>query len=185
MKNIVDKVKALEFEFYSINYHINKYGHKVWHQSVIPEDELYKAGFIHNFNRTRLNRLALLREENGNSVKYGDYGMDFLALDEETGLYHAGQSKCYLCNKVSSNDLGTFYEVLVRIPNTGYLYTTNKITINLYETIQLKQNKWIIHNQLSDFNGEVKTINNINEIQYELRPYQKEAIQAILGGKKR
>jgi len=106
----------------------------------------------------------------------------FLSFDEDIGLYHACQSKCYSSKKISSDDLVTFFEILVRIPNTGYLYTTNKITINLYETIQLRQNKWIIHNQLSDFLDKVEVINNINdETKYKLRHYQIEAIQAILG----
>jgi len=142
----------LEFEYYSINYHINKYGHKVWHQSVIPEDELYKSGYIHNFNRTRLNRLARSRESNGNSIKYADYGMDFLAYDEIKDLYYACQSKHYNC-KVSSNDLGTFFDVLIFRIKQGYLYTTSQLCINLEESLETDQNK-LIHHEL-DFKKKI------------------------------
>jgi len=51
----------LDFEYYSIKKHIQQYGHQVWHTTVIPEDELYNAGVIHNFNKTRLDRLARKR----------------------------------------------------------------------------------------------------------------------------
>ena len=173
--------KWLEFEYYSMNFHINKYNHKVWHQSIIPEDELYKAGFINDFNRTRLNRLAILRESKNNSVKYGDYGMDFLAYDSITGIYHACQSKCYSGrNKVTIKDIATFQSIVMnRFKTLGYLYTFGKLEINLQE--DLLNGGFIVHNRLLNFTGEIKSIENIDEIKYELRLYQKEAIQAILG----
>lgn len=173
-----------EFEYYCIQRHLELYDtHIAWHQSVIPEDELYKAGFIHDFNKTRLLRLAKQREEKG-LMRYGDYGMDFLAYDEETKLYHAGQSKYYKEKTLTANDLGTFFCVMRRTRNHGYLYTldTTKLTCDLRDDIA-NDLEFIKHIKLPDFKSSIVSIESsiINETEYELRPYQIEAINAIKG----
>ena len=101
----------LQYEYQVINYHMIKFNHKIWHTSIIPEDELFNSGFITSYNKYRLTRIARNREACGKLVKFSDYGMDFLALDEN-GKYHAGQAKYYSNKNVSANDLGTFLSVV-------------------------------------------------------------------------
>ena len=173
-----------EFEYYCIKRHLELYdNHVAWHQSVIPEDELYKAGFIHDFNKTRLLRLAKQREEKG-IARYGDYGMDFLAYDEETKTYHACQSKYYKEKRLRAEDLATFMFVIRRTKNIGYLYTLDitKMTGDLRDDIA-NDTEFIKHIKLPDFKSSTMSIESSinNETEYELRPYQIEAIEAIKG----
>ena len=68
-----------EYEFYIIKKHKKEYNHVVWHTDVIPEQELINSGFIHNFNKHRLLRIARSRESRGEVVKlFDDYGMDWI-----------------------------------------------------------------------------------------------------------
>jgi superfamily II DNA or RNA helicase/stalled ribosome alternative rescue factor ArfA len=171
-----------EYEHHAIQYHQQTYEHTVWHNDVIPEEELMNAGFIHDFNRHRLCRIARKRESKGKAVKYNDYGMDFLSKDVN-GNYHACQAKHYRKRKVVANDLGSFQSVVYcRIKNTGYLYTSGDIEINLKEDI-MNSNGMLVHHNLPFHKGEVKQVatkNSINEPSYELRTYQRDAIEAIL-----
>lgn len=57
--------KWKQYEFMVVNYHCEKYKHTVWHTDAIPEEELWKAGFITDFNRHRLGRIARKREAKG------------------------------------------------------------------------------------------------------------------------
>jgi len=112
----------LDFEYFIVKYHHEIYNYKVWHTSVIPEEELNKSGFLNNANRFRLNRIAKYREEKGKLIKYSDYGFDFLAFDEKTGLYHACQCKHYKSNKVTANDIGTFLAICMSYIKTQHIY---------------------------------------------------------------
>jgi hypothetical protein len=44
----------LIFEYYCVNYHIQKYDQIVWHSSLIPEEELYLSGIVNDFNKLRI-----------------------------------------------------------------------------------------------------------------------------------
>ncbi len=171
-----------EYEHQAVQYHQQTYGHTVWHNDVIPEEELMNAGFIHDFNRHRLCRIARRREAQGKAVKYNDYGMDFLSKDVN-GNYHACQAKHYRKRKVVANDLGSFQSVVYcRIKNTGYLYTSGDIEVNLKEDI-MNSNGMLVHHNLPFHTLQTPqaTIENtMNETDYELRTYQQDAIEAIL-----
>ena len=47
------------FEFYCVEWSLKNLEnvHKVYHQSLVPEDVYWDMGYIHSFNKTRLNRL--------------------------------------------------------------------------------------------------------------------------------
>jgi hypothetical protein len=96
-----------EYEFMVIKHHKLHYNQSVWHTDVIPEEELMNAGFINDFNRHRLCRIARKRETQGKSILFSDYGMDFLSKDEHNN-YYVGQVKHYKTSKVTASDIGTF-----------------------------------------------------------------------------
>lgn len=175
----------LAFEYFALKHHAETYGHQVWHTSTIPEDELFNAGVIHDFNKHRLKRLAMKREAEGKPLKYSDYGMDFLAKETtpDGDVYHACQAKHYLSRKVSGNDLGTFFLVLLsQIKQTGYLYTTGDLEVNLKENLKNTDQR-VVHHQIP-FETSGKLIIK-DETKLQLRTYQQEAIKAVLGeGKK-
>ena len=177
-----ERSEWLDFEFQVVEFHRKTYGHEVWHTSVIPEDELHNAGVIHDFNKHRLLRIARKREEEGKRLVFSDYGMDFLAketLENGYAVYHAGQAKHYISRKVSGNDLGTFFlVVLSQVPNVPYLYTSGKLEVNLRENIQNMRGK-LVHYELP-FKPKIKE-EILEETSLELRPYQIEAIDALMG----
>lgn len=175
----------LAFEYFALKHHAETYGHHVWHTSTIPEDELFNAGVIHDFNKHRLKRLAMKREAEGKPLKYSDYGMDFLAKETtpDGDVYHACQAKHYLSRKVSGNDLGTFFLVLLsQIKQTGYLYTTGDLEVNLKENLKNTDQR-VVHHQIP-FETSGKLIIK-DETKLPLRAYQQEAIKTVIGkGKK-
>jgi hypothetical protein len=57
-----------QYEYQVVDAHTHTYGHITWHNDIIPEDELYKAGFIHSYNKHRLERIARKRAEKGKSI---------------------------------------------------------------------------------------------------------------------
>jgi superfamily II DNA or RNA helicase len=162
------------YEIQIAQHHSNTYGHKVWLQDTIPEEELYKCGFIHDFNKHRLDRIARRREADGEDIVFSDYGMDILALDESSGKYHACQAKCYTTKRVSAQDLGTFLSVcFLRLHSTGYLYTHGPITNNFRDDI-LNTPGTIVHHCVP-LETKVRNKQSI-ESQDPLRDYQKEAV---------
>lgn len=157
-----------DYEFQVIDDHIKNYRHLSWHTDVIPEEELYLAGFIHDFNNHRLKRIARAREAKDKKILFSDYGMDFLAKDSDD-IYHAGQAKCWYDKRyVGAKDIGTFLNVCVnRLKTTGYLYTTCKLEINLREDIQ--NANWITHH-LVPYKTTKDQVNEIKklEVKYEI-----------------
>jgi superfamily II DNA or RNA helicase len=170
-----------KYEFYIVKHHKKKYNHIVWHTDVIPEQELLNSGFIHNFNKHRLLRIARSRESRGKKIKlFDDYGMDFLAKDVHN-KYHAGQVKLYT-SKVTAKKLGTFISVVfMTVKNTSFLYTHGDLQINLKENIQ-NSNGMIVHHKVPfEALGEDTTEKECNdETKLILRPYQEEAIKTLL-----
>jgi superfamily II DNA or RNA helicase len=164
------------FEHHSVKEHMRLYdGHIAWHSSVIPENELYEAGVIHSFNKHRMNRIRMRNE--GKPFHYRDYGMDFLAKSS-SGTYHACQAKHYTTRKVTAKDIGSFFAILMgQIPNTGYLYTSGRIEINLKECIQNSNGK-LVHHSLQ-FKAPCAE-RPIAEPVLSLRTYQEEAVAAAL-----
>ena len=162
----------------------------MWHNDVIPEKELLKCGFIHSFNKNRLLRLAAKADARGCPTRFRDYGMDFLSRtvdDAGRAEYHAGQAKYRTHGYIGANDLGTFQSVVWgRLRSTGHIYTTVPLEVNLREDV-LNSRGMLVHHRLALFTGdgdanaagEVEEAPKAKEIDYELRPYQREAINAL------
>ena len=74
-----EKAMSLLYEFFATKHHHDSSGHTTWHWSVIPEDELFKAGWIHDFNKWRL----MKRLKNKNDRKIQEYGLDGLSRDKD------------------------------------------------------------------------------------------------------
>ena len=173
---------ALDYEYFSINYHKTTYGDEVWHASSAPEQELYAAGIFHNYNMRRLLRNARLREiKKGKTLDspYLDDGMDFLIKRNDPITYHVGQSKYYTKKRIANSDLLGFQRNMVRTRTHGYLYSTTPLEIGMREDL-LNSPDWFTHTILK-YSPILSVQNNsFSENTFSLRPYQSEAIQIIL-----
>jgi len=183
---VYDKKKEEEtwnqYEHYIVEYHFKKYKHTVWHWSRVPEEHLWNAGYINDFNKHRLERLASNKE---GINRHKDYGLDGFALDLEKN-YHGLQAKFYSTNKVSANDIGTFYSVTRRLNkknplSKGYLYTSTNLEPTLAEDIHCIGD--IIHEKvLFESEDKRKTRHQkkvVEEINLPLRQYQKDALESL------
>ena len=170
-----------QFEHHTINHHYTTHGQITWHWSVTPEEHLYNSGYINDYNKNRLERLAQYKE---GINRHKDYGLDGLALDTN-GVYFGLQAKYYTNNKVSANDIGTFQRVVLRMNkknslSKGYLYTSTDLVTDLAEDIQCIGD--IIHEKLSFIpadNRKLRHQKQTEEINALLRPYQQEALKAL------
>ena len=87
-----------QFEHHTINHHSLTHAHLTWHWSVTPEEHLYNAGYINDYNKNRLERLAKFKE---GINRHKDYGLDGLALDSNN-IYYGLQAKYYTDIKVEN-----------------------------------------------------------------------------------
>ncbi len=183
------------YEHYCVNYHREKYKHQVWHWYNTPEDHLENSGYIHSFNKHRLERLRkyrdLVSESKASKVNnISDYGMDGLSLDQNSGdsIYHGLQMKYYQGkNKVTAGDIGTFLSSLfcrLKVKNSdskGYLYASSGLEINLSEDLQ--NNPIVIYEKLQMNLEDKETLVSLktenNETLIPLRPYQIEALKEL------
>jgi superfamily II DNA or RNA helicase len=183
---VYDKKKEEEawnqYEHYIVEHHFKKYKHTVWHWSRVPEEHLWNAGYINDFNKHRLERLASSKE---GINRHKDYGLDGFALDLDKN-YHGLQAKFYSTNKVSANDIGTFYSVTRRLNkknplSKGYLYTSTNLEPTLAEDIECIGD--IIHEKvLFEPEDKRKTRHQkkvVEEVNLPLRQYQKDALESL------
>jgi len=178
------------FEHYCVQHHRAKYGHTVWHASVIPEAELFAAGVFHNYNSRRMLRNAALRNARtpgGITSPYVDDGIDFLVKkpDEDPtkrAAYYPGQAKNYATKPVYGKDLTGFFSNMLIMRAPGYLYTTTRLDCRLRENLMQYPNMYT-HEEL-DFDATTAALtqatSHSDETTYGLRGYQKEAVSAIL-----
>jgi superfamily II DNA or RNA helicase len=171
-----------KYELQVVKFHSEEKNQKTWHQHVIPEDVYYASGIITNWNKNRLERLIRKNKEASKTSLLPDYGIDFLSYDETNKSYHIGQVKCYEQSKVRAKDCVTFsIQVLVK-QQKGYLYTSkNKLETNFREIIQ-ESVGLIEHIVLPFHNDGVKAL-CCEEKTFDLRPYQEEAIDAVINNK--
>jgi len=183
---VYDKKKEEEtwnqYEHYIVEHHFKKFKHTVWHWSRVPEEHLWNAGYINDFNKHRLERLASSKE---GINRHKDYGLDGFALDLDKN-YHGLQAKFYSTNKVSANDIGTFYSVTRRLNkknplSKGYLYTSTNLEPTLAEDIECIGD--IIHEKvLFEPEDKRKTRHQkkvVEEVNLPLRQYQKDALESL------
>ena len=144
----------------------------VWHWSVAPHELLYNAGYIHCYNEERLKRL-------GGPVP--DRGFDGIAYDGE--VYTGLQAKCWK-ESVSSERLGTFFEAIdvMRVKNAasrGHLYSTSYLTTATAES-RMRTKKYDFTNMPYVPRPSVPPPSVRDETTCTLRPYQNEAVDALL-----
>jgi superfamily II DNA or RNA helicase len=134
--------------------------------------------------------------------------MDFLAKEEFDNplsyKYYTGQCKYYNSRKITASDIGTFLSVtLLRLKTKGYLYSNARLEVNLSEDIRdtdityhrvdfdsgftIENIDWNsdgikeVQNSLTnqDFQNSTEETYIINELDIELRDYQKEAVISL------
>jgi superfamily II DNA or RNA helicase len=182
------------YELQCIKYHQEIYGQQSWHWTQIPENVLFESGFIHDGNEYRLKRKLKWQENQEYFNPLQEYGLDGIALEicGDKKIYHGIQCKLWK-NKLSGNDLGTFFIcILARLnkknqESKGYLYHSGPLEINLKNdlsqipniitTIKLEYNKQNDNNEdeeiiLYDFQKEAvkKLDDNWNNIGYLILP---------------
>ena len=138
---------AFEYELYACDYHRAKTGETVWPWKYIPEGELEKAGFITDYNKTRLSRLERINDKENNMR---EYGLDGISLDKD-GNYHGLQMKYWKSRSLTGHDLGTFFSVMfsrfwVKNKNSkGYLYHSGSLQVDVRDDIRNNPNLESIH----------------------------------------
>ncbi len=191
-----NKTNATNYEHYCIDYHRNHYDETAWHWTQIPEIVLYESGFVHDFNNLRMKRKERFEEEGTYYNPVREYGLDGISksIDEENNVIYNGiQSKLWE-RSLRAHDLGSFYQVIfarMRKHNNkskGYLYHNGKLQVDVRDDIlNLRGDILNIHlpyneNIQNEYLGNVTTTNSIEIIEekdYILRDYQKEAIEKL------
>ncbi len=195
----INKINSNKFEHYCINKHTNDFNEITYHWSNIPEDLLYKSGFIKNYHEFRLNRLSDHNDKKINSIQ--EYGLDGLSIiktddNEENNIYNGLQMKLWNDRSyLTADKLGSFIHVILlrlKIHNTkskGYLYYTCRLEKNIKADfthnndyiypIHLK-NPFLNEPIIEQVNDIVVNINNFDdENKYILRDYQQEAVNKL------
>ncbi len=191
-----NKTNATNYEHYSIDYHRKNYDAISWHWTQIPETVLYESGFVHDFNNLRMKRKERFEEEGTYYNPVREYGLDGISksIDNENNVSYNGiQSKLWE-RSLRAHDLGSFYQVIfarMRKHNNkskGYLYHNGKLQVDVRDDIlNLRGDILNIHlpyneNIQNNFLGNVTTTNTVEimeEKDYILRDYQKEAIEKL------
>jgi superfamily II DNA or RNA helicase len=113
-----------------------------FHWSMTPEELLYNAGYITDFNKHRHERLMRKKERTNGENRVRDYGFDGLAVTHvgDSEIYSGLQAKYYIERQVCANDIGSFLvsqmSLTVKNPRSkGYLYTNSKLQVDLAENI--------------------------------------------------
>jgi phage/plasmid-associated DNA primase len=156
------------YELQCIKYHQETYGHQSWHWTQIPENVLYESGFIHNGNEYRLKRKLKWEENQEYFNPLQEYGLDGIALEmcEDKKIYHGIQCKLWNNNKLSGNDLGTFFiSIFARLnkknnESRGFLYYSGELEDNLKN--DLEQIPYYIFKIQLDYNNK----NNLFEFEH-------------------
>lgn len=160
-------------------------GWTVWPQNKVPESEWYDAGVIHDFAKTRHDRLRARAESSKAVYQLPDYGVDFLARHDTLLLFHFGQAKQWQ-HTVRAADLGTFLVKLMAAQHTrpglvqGHLYLTSQLEQTLCEHLLASQVQ-IHHFEPRPWRAWQPKQDEPSQSQVlTLRPYQRAAVEATL-----
>ena len=176
------KEMSLKYELFATRHHAQTTKHLTWHWSCVPEDELFKCGWIHDFNKWRMiKRLEMKLADK----KLQEYGLDGLSKDHE-GHYHGLQDKYYLSRKLSANDLGSFYQTIFRRlkrkdpQNSGYVYHSCDLQVDLKDDNKLdgEDIKFI----KLPWSQKHKPVDVIDPSSFDLYEHQKLALTDLLKG---
>ena len=178
--NSIYKNYCIDFEYYCVKQHQLIYQNEItYHWSKIPEEVLFKSGFITDYHNIRIKRINDYNDNKLNTIQ--EYGLDAISFDKINNKYNVLQIKCYEPNAViDANTIGTFIScffqrINIKYPlSLAYLYYTCKLSRNLQIDI-LNSNK-IIDIKIDNIDD---IINNKNVQQIELRYYQKEALEIM------
>ncbi len=180
------------FEYYAIDYHRNNYKHIVYHWDNCSEDILYQCGYITDFNLYRLTRVSSYKE--GIRNNYRDYGVDAIAYDEKSNIFHILQMKCYKkTSYITASDLASFSSIFYNRIQTknklsnAFIYHTCRIEKILSIDTKERPDSPFIYEKLSfDNDTDINNINNTNNIDekdYKLYKHQIDAIDFIINKK--
>lgn len=148
----------LKYEHMCIIKHEKETNEKTFHWTRIPEKMLYEAGFIHDFNKLRMQRKEKFYEKKQkqknkiveNPIR--EYGIDGLTFNEETNSYNAIQCKYWSKSKyLCANELGSFYQVVYHrmIPKNqnsrGTLYYTCKLQADVRDDFKNSSTIKVVH----------------------------------------
>jgi superfamily II DNA or RNA helicase len=160
------------------------------HWSKTPEEWLYNAGYITDFNKHRYQRLMAKKEEREGINRLKDYGADGISRrKDETGnyIYDLIQAKYYISRKVTAGDIGTFLattiNLMIKEPKSkGYIYSSSPLQIDLADCVANPAYP-IRHILLPWKHPDGRTLKKVIEVSEErdlpLRDYQKNVLKAL------
>ena len=173
----------LDYEHFVVDHHKQKHPDAdVWHWHHIPEDELWKSGWIHCFNKLRMMKHRAQKE--GKNVRQ-EYGLDGLVRYAE-GSYSGMQAKHWLGRKkLTANHLGTFTHSVLNMKrgdarSHGILYHTCGLEINLKETLMNLPD--VIRAVKLPFVKGAGWHESVDETAYEPYSHQLEALDVLRAG---
>jgi superfamily II DNA or RNA helicase/DNA gyrase inhibitor GyrI len=132
---------SYQYEHEMIKHYSNLFPDRdAWHWSVVPEDLLFECGYIHDYNKTRQDRLRRKKELVTGQNRVSDYGFDGLSIHKINRTPYSLQAKAYNKRKVTASDIGSFLVKQTSLRNrnpssVGYLYTFGNLEINLKEEL--------------------------------------------------
>jgi superfamily II DNA or RNA helicase len=172
----------LLYEYEIVRKHSENINTECFHWSNTPEDWLYEAGYITDFNKHRLERLLRKKEYKEGTNRLRDYGFDGMSktIIDECIVYNGLQAKYYQEKSVTAEDIGTFLasQLSLYVKNNlsrGYLYTTSKLQADLAGFISNPAYP-IKHIQYPWKEKNKEEPLKVNEYELSLRDYQKEAL---------
>ena len=135
----IERQYADDYEHEMVRQHMDTHPNTdAYHWSVVPEEYLYEAGYITDFNKHRLERLMRKKEKKAGENRVRDYGFDGLAKTRvgDNVVFSGLQAKYYLNNQVCAGDIGTFLAMQIALMlknplSKGFLYTTSRLQADL------------------------------------------------------
>ena len=142
-KKTANQENYILYEHFCMDYQRNNFKHITWHWSQIPITILYESGFIHDYNKVRLEWKKKFNETGVYQNPFREYGIDGISEEiiNNEKVYHAIQCKLW-ATTLCANDLGTFMTALywrMKIKNnksTGYLYHSGPLQIDLRDDMK-------------------------------------------------
>ena len=185
---------ATDYEYAVVEQHRLRPHTRAWHWTNVPEELLFESGYIHDYSRTRKERLMRKKTPQQGVNRARDYGLDGLAvvtMPDGSILYHGLQAKYFHKRRVTAGDIGTFlfklFDLRTRIPTSvGYLYTSTRLEAEMADGVQLPNHPlrhvlfpWKHPDDPGqpDMNRE----KDILECDLPLRDYQEDALQQLDG----
>ena len=185
---------ATDYEYAVVEQHRLLPHTQVWHWTNVPEELLFESGYIHDYSRTRKERLMRKKAPQQGVNRARDYGLDGLAVQTTphgTVLYHGLQAKYFHKRRVTAGDIGTFlfklFDLRTRIPTSvGYLYTSTRLEAEMADGVQLPNHPLrhvLFPWKHSDDPGQpdMNREKDILECDLPLRDYQEDALQQLDG----